>query len=705
MIKLLSLSFVGIGRFVEKQTIDFSTKDKLLQVDGQNENTGGSSGSGKTTVFHALDYLLGINDIAATKLQSRLTKTTISVDGLFDIDGKVVKLSRSKKDGLVIDIDGEITSGNVKAAEEALDNLIGIPKKIFKKMIHKKQKEGGFFLNLTAKESYDFLTKALGLEGLTNQTIIIDTDIKKSKETLIGLEKHYSILESGIKSSQADIDSFTLPEAPALVYMEELQALVGQHTSSVEMLQKTLAGELAALDDRKPLKKSADTTELILLVNKLENDKMLLELDKQKETSALSTVNSQNTQSVSSNINNLKHVIKETEAKLGKIPYLRNQINKIASDMKSHMEQKAHIEKAQCPTCMQGWVGDSASDKIKSIQDAIEGFKKTALEVKVMLDEEPSLVSTLALQNKTTSEYESELSRIRSEYETSSKEIQECYSSKISSVVVELSSLKSKVTNIESEVNNEYLQLLNLHNAEKAKVSQDLLNSISMEKEVKSKVESELQSAKGKKDLFDKSLQMRSVLDGKLAKQKTELESVNQDLTLNKKKVEIAEESKRLIKSYSLQKFQETLDAIGETASDILRNVPNMSTASIYFEGSKETASGSIKEEVTAFISVDGEPDVDIETLSGGERTSADLAVDLAVIDVLEAKAGKGADFFILDEPFDGADNITRAAIVDIVKGIDSNKRIIIVDHSEETKEIISDKILVIRNGETSSVV
>ena len=705
MIKLLSLSFVGIGRFTEKQTVDFSSREKLLQIDGRNENTGGSSGSGKTTVFHSLDYLLGINDIAATKLQSRLTKTTIAVEGVFDIDGKIVKLARSKKDGLVIDVAGEITSGNVKAAEELLENLIGVPKKIFKKMIHKKQKEGGFFLNLTAKESYDFLTKALGLENLTNQVTIIDLDIKKQKEQLIGLEKHYSILESGIKTSQADIDAFRLSEAPSLVYMEELQAKVATAVTNIDTLQKTLVGELAALEETKPIKAGADNTELNLLLTKLETDKNALEKDKQNELSLVSSVKGVESSNVESERAILKHVIKSTESQLGKIPFLRNQISKIALDMKSNMEQKAHIKKAQCPTCMQNWVGDTAESKIKAIQESIENLKKTALEIKAALDEEPTLTATLNSQNATMAGLEEKQKEIQAQYDVATKEIQERYASKIGSVVVEISSIKSRLTNIEANLNSKHLEQLNIFNARKNEISQELLSKISLEKEVKSQFESEYQIAKGKKDLYDKSLQMRSLLDSKLKTQASEITIIKKNVIEVQRKIEVAEESKRLIKSYSLQKFQETLDAIGETASDILRNVPNMSTASIYFEGSKETASGSIKEEVTAFISVDGELDVDIETLSGGERTSTDLAVDLAVIDVLESKAGKGADFFILDEPFDGADNITRAAIVEIVKGIDSNKRIIIVDHSEETKEIISDKITVIRSGETSSVV
>jgi DNA repair exonuclease SbcCD ATPase subunit len=270
---------------------------------------------------------------------------------------------------------------------------------------------------------------------------------------------------------------------------------------------------------------------------------------------------------------------------------------------------------------------------------------------------------------------------------------------------VELSNVRNKVTNIEKEIDSEHRQKMNLFSEERMATSQKFIKLIESEKEVREVVKNEHSSAKNKKDLFNKSLQMRAILDSKIAKQAADIELIKDETNSSRKKLIIAEESKRLIKSYSLQKFQETLDSIGENASDILRNVPNIATASIYFEGCKETGSGTIKEEVTALINMDGEPDIDIKSLSGGERTAIDLAVDLAVIDVLEVKAGKGADFFILDEPFDGLDSIGRSAIIDIIKGIDSNKRVIIVDHGAETKEIISDRITVIRNGELSYVV
>ena len=184
MIELETLKFSGLRCFDKEQVISFSNRDKLIQIDGRNENTGGSSGAGKTTIFLALDYLLGISDIPSTVLQSRLTKNPLTVEGVFKIDGVVTHIVRSKKGGLTIQRDGDTVSGNVKLAEEKLDELLGIPKKILKKMLHKKQKEGGFFLNMTAKEMYEFLITMLNLDLYILKQNKIDEDLKEYKKSL-----------------------------------------------------------------------------------------------------------------------------------------------------------------------------------------------------------------------------------------------------------------------------------------------------------------------------------------------------------------------------------------------------------------------------------------------------------------------------------------------------------------------------------------
>jgi DNA repair exonuclease SbcCD ATPase subunit len=146
------------------------------------------------------------------------------------------------------------------------------------------------------------------------------------------------------------------------------------------------------------------------------------------------------------------------------------------------------------------------------------------------------------------------------------------------------------------------------------------------------------------------------------------------------------------------------LDYIGDQATQILSKIPNMANASIYFEGCKENKNGSIKDEVNAILNMDGENEIDIKTLSGGEETSIELAVDFAVIEMIEHKTGKGADFFIMDEPFTGLDSINSSQCLEMLQNLDTNKKIIMVDHSPELKAMVNEIITVIRDGEESVV-
>ena len=147
------------------------------------------------------------------------------------------------------------------------------------------------------------------------------------------------------------------------------------------------------------------------------------------------------------------------------------------------------------------------------------------------------------------------------------------------------------------------------------------------------------------------------------------------------------------------------MDYIGEQATQIMSKIPNMSSASIYFEGCKEAKNGNIKDEVNPIVNLDGESEIPFKSLSGGEETAIELAVDLAVIDMIEYKTGKGADFFILDEPFTGLDSINSERVMDMLVALDTNKKVIIVDHNESVKSMVNETITIIREGEESRIV
>ena len=212
MLKLKQYQFSGIGRFTEKQTINIELRNHLIQVDGINETTGGSSGAGKSTTVEALAYLLGISETPATQLQSRISEEGIWVRGEFE--GGIV-ITRSKKGGLIIETPEETVSGNNKLAEEKLDQIIGVHRDLLKTMCYKRQKQGGFFLNLTPKQSYEFLIQCLDLKEFQSKINILEDMLKnKYKPRKIELEATIEVIENNIYQLNTLLKEKTIPTPP-----------------------------------------------------------------------------------------------------------------------------------------------------------------------------------------------------------------------------------------------------------------------------------------------------------------------------------------------------------------------------------------------------------------------------------------------------------------------------------------------------------
>lgn len=663
MIELISLSFGNLRSFVDDQHVVFQGRNKLVQIDGRNENTGGSSGAGKTTILMALDYLLGIGDVPTTVLQSRLTKDGIWASGEFVIDGSPVSISRSKKDGLTIKTPEETISGNVKLAEEKLSSLIGLPEKIFKKMIHKKQKEGGFFLNMTPKENYEFLISVLGLE---KYILDIDTISQKNADSISKISTLLQTIELR-KSSIIDMDRILSEKKSPEPSVSDKE--IGDLTNRAIYLKTEVYSIKQGIKDQISLIPSPEISE----ANTSEiNVKIALLVPARVE--------------LMSKIDSIDRSKAAVESQLSKIAYMIPEVKKIGEEIIALKQEKQHIEDAQCPTCLQQWTGDGALKKISDIENNIKLKIGMALEIKACIDKKPKHEEEITILLKAKEDVkvylntlqdqrailDAEKYRLMEQVSKKNQEGKDLYSGKV------------------SEIEN------------KARASIETLNS-----ELNS-VEMQLSAANSKKSAYDTALNQYTKevisLTELIAKKKQEMEQASIDLENLKKQILVADEAKRLIKAYVLQTFQETLDAIGETATNILSAIPNMSTSTIYFEGCKETKTGSIKDEIVAILNSDGNNDIPIKSLSGGERTAIDLAVDLAVIDVIETKASKGANFLFMDEPFDGLDSVCKENCLEILKQIDTNKKIIMVDHSSELKEMVSDVILVVKKDEISTI-
>jgi DNA repair exonuclease SbcCD ATPase subunit len=692
MITLLKLEFENIGRFVEKQTISFSDKAKIIQLDGFNQNTGGSSGAGKSTVFHSLDLLLGLNDLPASSLQSRLTKEGFRVSGEFLIDGNSVTITRSKKDGLVINTKDGVFEGSNKLAEEKLDELIKIPRKIFKKMIHKQQKAGGFFLGLSSKESYQFLIECLGLKEWDEKVGKITEDIKKSEETLLSIASSIESDRSHLSSLQTTMESISIPEFvdtdALLKEIETSKELLSKCQDSVRVLrekseeeaQKTHKLYLASI----PQKPVANEDSIL---GKLKEE---LNAFSRAEQEVMSRLLSSKTE-LQEKVSKITHLLSQANSEASQLDYLNAQISKKSSFLNELLSHN-------CPTCKQAWDDNGAIvEEHQKVQAEVSSLQDQVSNINLKIANIPRLQAIL-------DNYKTDLYKVEGQERIQSQE----YANKKSMINSEIANIHKQISQqglewsnavkenelkygqLKFEIEQKYLKLAENPRSEMLKLQKNIeimTNSINLYKN----------SVLNYQNLTKNTKNQMETLQNSIRDNEKQLKTIE-------KHIKIAEESRRAIKNYNLQIFQDTLNFVGNYATKILNAVPAMANATLYFENYKETKTGKIKDEVNCVINIDGENDININTLSGGERTAVDLAVDLAVVEVLESHLGIGSSWIVLDEPFEGMDVAGIEAAMDVIRQIDLSKQVIIVDHHTEVKELVGETITVVRSGTESAL-
>lgn len=729
MLTLKSLTFSGIGRFVDEQTIDFIQLGSLVQIDGQNNNTGGSSGAGKSTIPKALEFLLGLNDVSNSILQSRLTKESLTVTGSFELDGQPLKIERGKK--LLIDLNGEVTTGSSKLTEEKLDQIIGMPRDLFRKILHKRQGEGGFFLDMGPSDIHKFLTSCLGLAQEQSKIVTLDTRLEI-------LEKHRNVYYNGAESNGTALQAteeaiLALGAAPALeINPGAAETLKTEHMRLSELHGMIKASQKTEIDD---LEKSKPKIETIPFdrskINQIQTElnTILAEVSKleklEYERQNLAKAKVSEIQLEISRLNGVeKNRQYEAERRASDIRFekssalLEVSVGETAKqDGLILSEELKNLRLSMCPKCKQSWVTEAAKTEEQMLVEKIQGLKK-------------SVIAGIEASKRVVT-YDQQLEAVKLEcvprpiagLEALNHEMRQ---NKLDSEPIAI--LEAIELKLQADFKNTELGVIRQeerdHQVKENAKTQDALNVFSQRQEVLRKkhefaaqesqqsvdgareklrlVENHIKNYTEAKKRFEDSInrlnEQKLIYSSKVQAEKTNLAEVEEEIGL-------ATESKKAIKSYLSCSFEDALESIGDMATRFIRSIPNMQTATIQFEGLKETKEGKIKEEVTCMLSMDGEIGVPIKSLSGGERSSTDLAIDLAVIKFIEERTGKGIDVFILDEPFTGLDSQNILEALEMLKESSLDKRLLIVDHNPVASQSIEDRLTVVRDGLTSKIV
>ena len=716
MLYLDGIEFAAIRSFKEKQEVDFSSIEGCCQIRGVNHDTGGSSGAAKSTVPKALDYLIGVSDIPATLLQNRDTKEPIKVTGRFrDEHGQHVVFSRSSRGGVSLRVGDKTTEGTSKEVEAEFDKLIqNIPRDVFRKMYHKRQGERGFFLSLTPKESYSFMMKAVDLEEWEDKMAAAKAVIEGKRPEVLGIRQKLDSANSRLKELEDLLSLEKEPEEPALEDVASLEKRLKELQAQHERLKNDKESELSGLE--KPEKPVLDDP------NKEEKDRLKDKLERIKQK--ISEVRESRESEVASLDERLKEIEEERalrlEATKRRLKEAKDELD-TAKEAKSTLNSKVEsarilakdleaLNKSTCPTCLREWADETYEEKLRSKEAELEGIKADIKRLKGLSDSAPSLSEkvdelTSMLEYKRTDEEQRLLEKrheLTSEADPDAEKLKEAKEK----IEWEIGALNEEYTKMLAEASGEYQEALTNYNNKAESVRSSYGSKLESVADKISRTREEIASVKMKRRTYEEALKNHKdktrALSDRVKDTKKNVKAYEKELEDAEKELALATESHAAIKSFTMKVFQDTLDTISATATDMLEQVPNTQSKVITFESFKEQKNGKVKEEISATVSSGGHVAVDIRTLSGGERSSLDLAVDLAVLQVLEDRFNKGLDVFILDEPFDGLDTVSKQQYLEVLTNANTSKKLFIVDHSSEVQEMVNDTITVEKRNDVS---
>jgi len=643
---LVSVEIRGVRSIVGPHRIDFP-KNGLVLIKGKNLDTGASSGSGKSSVLHAINYALGTGHIPSSRLEN--WNTPISVSLTVDVDGKNIVIERGQK----TQITGDHHAKGASSVNEELEKLLGVSPSQLQSLTTRPQKKKSFFLSKSDEEKKSFLVEAIPLIGKF-ENLAIDSEARLAKLTTL-----VQLCETQLNQDLAVLNTVVVPEHQPLDTEATVAALAQIQSRIGELANKKVELQGCVDKIRSGVKESPQTELLMGQISKWEP--LLAEASKKlaeseaKEWAAKSEYDKK-ARELENQIRQSKQSLEEKEG------LLKRTSPALLSKITSLLDHK-------CPTCERPW-------------DHAEGISKQVHSLKVELQ---ALEEAVSKAKASLLDRESEKERVLPFSPSQEPE-----------------GLRVVKSQIEAQISEWRAELL--------KVGTDLMAEVMAESaEKQSQIDTLTEAIQGltarASDLKFRIAEAESRYRT-LENIRTQTIVAKDHLTqrADASRVKLQEAKKELdIESDFLQAvgrtgflgaiFDEILIEISDEANDVLRHIPNTYGLQISIKSESVTQSGKTKKTISTAVTIDGHESNSKDGPSGGQESVLELAVDLAVSRVIRRRTGSSPAWMLLDEPFDGLGVVEKESFLEILKKSAQDMLIIVIDHATETQEMF-DKVI-----------
>lgn len=603
----------------------------------------GDSGAGKSTILQAIAYALDVCPFPSTTLRS-WSGEKLQVHLTLDVEGRNVRVSRGTTTS--VSYEGGETHTGSKATEEELRKIFGMAPDLLAALTYRPQDQLGLFLSKGDPEKKEFLAKVLGLESIEK---VIDDGQNLRKDLQSKLQFAQGVLtekEAGLRKVLDQLGEVS-PNPDGIGLEPRFRACVEAH--------KQVEDEYSYATTA--VKEAYAVFQADSAVNKAAQEQKLAQA--MTFLSQFREANAKSRKAFETKFSMLKDQIYQNDtAYQTVVEGAQRKIQELGPKI-------ASLKQNRCYTCNQTWTAELGIDEM---QGQVEAAKLTIAESgPVLAKRREALLAELGSLKWTPDDREGKFANIVGQLESDIKSIGKNITDQR---VIQAQEHQSKVMAKLTKTRNDKFDAENKWN--------EYIKECKFRDSQREKAESSKQAAVKS---VDDQRAMVADLESKVNAELDFLQMLGRDGFLG------------VI-------FDEVLTEIATQANEILAKLSNTAHISVYFRS--ESTKG--KKSIAPVFVVSGHETTRSAGLSGGMGTSADLAVDLGVAAVVEARLGSAPGWFCLDETFNGMPRNTKESALEILQEFAKDRLVLVVDHGSEMKEMFG-KVLTVREVDGKSVV
>jgi DNA repair exonuclease SbcCD ATPase subunit len=735
-------NFMSFGNTWQK--LSFSEGINLIQ--GFDENTGKSNGSGKSNIMEAICFALygqTIKSIKKNKITNWYNNTKCEVKLYLHIDDDEYLFYRSiKPNKFIVEKNNERLPilSNIRNFQVKIDDeVLGMDFKTFKNLVYFSPNNTISILEASKDQKRKYIESLFDLTLYSDMLKTVNGNLSTKRSEILLLENDISHLNTQIELLKDRIGSYTVANIDDYVkkikYKElELSSLTqdpivfdsseyGYYEERLKDLQesaRTFQLErqkiVSELEMTKKLNESIDIDGIKATHDGIQEkiDHIMAELD-ETDISSVEIEIEQYQQDIKTTIDHIEHTDKEYDKYTRLLSKLDIKIGILVDKVKEIKNADTLDGKDDCPLCKQPvdhkHLESYYNGKLKEYQDELNDYEKKRSLLITKIESIEDTLDTLKTKKDDYIDRIKALEDKKKRYDDLCSKIKDLETMKNSlDDVDELQSKKDEYTRKYKELE---LQLRDIdHKIDMNDTDLSIKNDVFTELEKTKKqydeyqqrikdIEKEISSLN---DTIDRLEEANKSIEEQIENDRQSLSGLEDDIENKSKQIK----SKNIIIDH-LEYLKVSLkdENIKQYAISSILPYLNKQT-NYYLQQSGFPYSVSIDGWLDVKIVGFGVDDVDYQSLSGGERKSIDLSLQFASNDISMLQAKNTFNLLILDEMIDSSlDAVSLLRLMDIIKvrQSDTDACVYIITHKDEVKDFDFDSYIHIKKKDGFSTI